>query len=208
MRRILYPFAAALLAAGCHVVIATDGDDALAQLAAHLRTPDLILTDFQLGTAGDGLDVIRRLRAQPSHQRRGVAIIDMHIRRHHHECRCVAVALRQTRARAAQRQQRERRQQQPAARSDRAQQAQREPQRGVEQLPVRGQIDQPCERGRRWRQQAMEERQEQAQAAGRQPPACAGGEALEAGWTLSSRVDVRIPLLRSVDCRPGPVRDR
>ncbi|MGQ3053239.1 MAG: hybrid sensor histidine kinase/response regulator [Roseateles sp.] len=53
----------ALLAAGCHVVIAANGADALAQLAAHLRTPDVILTDFQLGTAGDGLDVIRRLRA-------------------------------------------------------------------------------------------------------------------------------------------------
>jgi len=53
----------ALLAAGCHVVIAESGDDAMAQLQAHLRTPDLILTDFQLGTSGDGLDVIRRLRA-------------------------------------------------------------------------------------------------------------------------------------------------
>jgi len=53
----------ALLAAGCHVVIAASADDALAQLQAHLRTPDLILTDFQLGGSGDGLDVIRRLRA-------------------------------------------------------------------------------------------------------------------------------------------------
>lgn len=53
----------ALLAAGCHVVIAHSGDDALAQLEAHLRTPDLILTDFQLGSSGNGLDVIRRLRA-------------------------------------------------------------------------------------------------------------------------------------------------
>ncbi|MGM9483257.1 hybrid sensor histidine kinase/response regulator [Roseateles sp. NT4] len=53
----------ALLAAGCHVVIAYSGDEALAQLQAHLRTPDLILTDFQLGSSGDGLDVIRRLRA-------------------------------------------------------------------------------------------------------------------------------------------------
>jgi len=53
----------ALLAAGCHVVIAESGDDAMAQLEAHLRTPDLILTDFQLGTSGNGLDVIRRLRA-------------------------------------------------------------------------------------------------------------------------------------------------
>lgn len=52
----------ALLAAGCHVVIAASGDDALAQLQAHLRTPDLILTDFQLGSSGDGLTVIHRLR--------------------------------------------------------------------------------------------------------------------------------------------------
>lgn len=52
-----------LLGAGCHVVIASSGDDALTQLQAHLRTPDLILTDFQLGASGDGLDVIRRLRA-------------------------------------------------------------------------------------------------------------------------------------------------
>lgn len=52
----------ALLAAGCHVVMASSADDALAQLQAHLRTPDLILTDFQLGASGDGLEVIRRLR--------------------------------------------------------------------------------------------------------------------------------------------------
>ncbi|MFT7775476.1 ATP-binding protein [Roseateles sp.] len=52
----------ALLAAGCHVVVAANGEEALAQLEAHLRTPDLILTDFQLGTSGNGLDVIRRLR--------------------------------------------------------------------------------------------------------------------------------------------------
>ncbi|RTL43279.1 MAG: hybrid sensor histidine kinase/response regulator [Burkholderiales bacterium] len=53
----------ALLAAGCHVVTASGADEALAQLQAHLRTPDLILTDYQLGADGDGLDVIRRLRA-------------------------------------------------------------------------------------------------------------------------------------------------
>jgi signal transduction histidine kinase/CheY-like chemotaxis protein len=53
----------ALLGAGCHVVIAASGEDALTQLQAHLRTPDLILTDFQLGSSGDGLEVIRRLRA-------------------------------------------------------------------------------------------------------------------------------------------------
>ena len=53
----------ALLAAGCHVVIAASGDEAMEQLQSHLRTPDLILTDFQLGSSGDGLDVIRRLRA-------------------------------------------------------------------------------------------------------------------------------------------------
>ena len=53
----------ALLAAGCHVVTAASADDALAQLESHLRTPDLILTDYQLGDADDGLAVIRRLRA-------------------------------------------------------------------------------------------------------------------------------------------------
>ena len=53
----------ALLAAGCHVVVASGVDDALAQLQTHLRTPDLILTDFQLGSDGNGLDVIRQLRA-------------------------------------------------------------------------------------------------------------------------------------------------
>jgi signal transduction histidine kinase/CheY-like chemotaxis protein len=53
----------ALLAAGCHVVTAANGDEALAQLQAHLRSPDLILTDFRLGDSGNGLDVIRRLRA-------------------------------------------------------------------------------------------------------------------------------------------------
>ena len=52
----------ALLAAGCHVVIAASSDEALAQLEAHLRSPDLILTDYQLGAAEHGLDVIRRLR--------------------------------------------------------------------------------------------------------------------------------------------------
>ncbi|KQV60802.1 hypothetical protein ASC95_05070 [Pelomonas sp. Root1217] len=53
----------ALLGAGCHVVVAASGDEALAQLQAHLRTPDLILTDFQLGISGNGLGVIRQLRA-------------------------------------------------------------------------------------------------------------------------------------------------
>ena len=53
----------ALLAAGCHVVAASGVNAALAQLQSHLRTPDLILTDFQLGNDGHGLDVIRRLRA-------------------------------------------------------------------------------------------------------------------------------------------------
>lgn len=45
----------ALQAAGCHVVAAESAQDALAQLDAHLRTPDLILTDSQPGAAGDGL---------------------------------------------------------------------------------------------------------------------------------------------------------
>lgn len=53
----------ALLGAGCHVVAAASGDAALAALEDHLRTPDLILTDYQLGAGGNGLDLIRRLRA-------------------------------------------------------------------------------------------------------------------------------------------------
>lgn len=52
----------ALLGAGCHVVAASGADDALKQLQDHLRTPDLILTDFQLGPDGNGLEVIQRLR--------------------------------------------------------------------------------------------------------------------------------------------------
>ena len=52
----------ALLAAGCHVVIAASADEALAELQGHLRSPDLILTDYQLGSSGDGLAVIQQLR--------------------------------------------------------------------------------------------------------------------------------------------------
>jgi len=53
----------ALLAQGCHVVAATSVEDALTQLETHLRAPDLILTDHQLGPGGDGLGTIGRLRA-------------------------------------------------------------------------------------------------------------------------------------------------
>jgi signal transduction histidine kinase/CheY-like chemotaxis protein len=53
----------ALLGAGCHVVAAASGAQALTQLQAHLRTPDLILTDYQLGAGDNGLDVIRQLRS-------------------------------------------------------------------------------------------------------------------------------------------------
>ena len=53
----------ALLAAGCHVVIAASAQEALAELRGHLRSPDLILTDYQLGSSGDGLAAIQQLRA-------------------------------------------------------------------------------------------------------------------------------------------------
>jgi signal transduction histidine kinase/CheY-like chemotaxis protein len=52
----------ALLALQCHVVAAPSCDDALAQLQQHLRVPDLIVTDFQLGAGRDGFEVIERLR--------------------------------------------------------------------------------------------------------------------------------------------------
>ena len=52
----------ALQACRCHVVAAHSCDDALAQLQAHLRVPDLIVTDYQLGDGRDGFEVISRLR--------------------------------------------------------------------------------------------------------------------------------------------------
>lgn len=52
----------ALLNLHCHVVAAPSCDDAMAQLQQHLRVPDLIVTDYQLGAGRDGFEVIERLR--------------------------------------------------------------------------------------------------------------------------------------------------
>lgn len=48
---------------GCHVLVAGSGDEALAQLDAHERLPDLIVSDYRLGDGETGIDVIRRLQA-------------------------------------------------------------------------------------------------------------------------------------------------
>lgn len=52
----------ALVALNCHVVAAPSCDDALTQLQQHLRVPDLLVTDYQLGAGRDGFEVIQRLR--------------------------------------------------------------------------------------------------------------------------------------------------
>jgi CheY-like chemotaxis protein len=48
---------------GCLTLAAVDGDDALAQLAAHERPPELIVSDYRLGDGADGLAAIARTRA-------------------------------------------------------------------------------------------------------------------------------------------------
>jgi signal transduction histidine kinase len=53
---------AALEAVGCHVVAAPSCEQMLARLQAHLRVPDVIVTDYQLGAGRDGFEVISRLR--------------------------------------------------------------------------------------------------------------------------------------------------
>lgn len=52
----------ALQVGGCHVVAAASCAQVLERLEAHLRTPDLIVTDYQLGEGRDGFEVIERLR--------------------------------------------------------------------------------------------------------------------------------------------------
>lgn len=47
---------------GCHVVSADSDEAALQALQGHLRTPDLIVTDYRLRDAKSGLAAIRRLR--------------------------------------------------------------------------------------------------------------------------------------------------
>jgi signal transduction histidine kinase/ActR/RegA family two-component response regulator len=52
----------ALQAQQCHVVAAASCEEVLAALQQHLREPDLIVTDYQLGAGRDGFEVIERLR--------------------------------------------------------------------------------------------------------------------------------------------------
>ena len=47
----------------CLTIAAADGNEAIAQLSAHDRPPELILCDYRLATAENGLDVIARIRA-------------------------------------------------------------------------------------------------------------------------------------------------
>lgn len=49
---------------GCHVVTARSGEEAIELLANHLRTPDLIVSDYRLGGGLSGLSAIRRIREQ------------------------------------------------------------------------------------------------------------------------------------------------
>ena len=49
---------------GCHVLTAGSGNEAISGLREHLRSPDLIITDFNLGTAETGLDVLRNVWTQ------------------------------------------------------------------------------------------------------------------------------------------------
>jgi CheY-like chemotaxis protein len=48
---------------GCLVATATNAEDALEEVDRHLRPPDLVIADLQLGTGSDGLVLIQRLRA-------------------------------------------------------------------------------------------------------------------------------------------------
>lgn len=49
---------------GCHVVSGASKADILNALTEHLRTPDMIFTDFKLASGETGMDVIHALRAQ------------------------------------------------------------------------------------------------------------------------------------------------
>ena len=49
---------------GCNVVASESVDDALDALARHLRSPDLIVTDFHLGKSWNGISGVEALRAR------------------------------------------------------------------------------------------------------------------------------------------------
>ncbi len=50
---------------GCHVIAAASGDEAIGELQARSRIPDLIISDYRLRDGETGLDVIRRLQGPP-----------------------------------------------------------------------------------------------------------------------------------------------
>lgn len=59
----------------CHVVGASGVDEALAQLQNHLRSPDLIITDYRLQNNETGLERLARrlsLRSRFARPRRGI----------------------------------------------------------------------------------------------------------------------------------------
>jgi CheY-like chemotaxis protein len=47
---------------GCHVLSAASADGAASELSQHLRSPDLIVSDLELGPDGDGFAAIERIR--------------------------------------------------------------------------------------------------------------------------------------------------
>jgi signal transduction histidine kinase/CheY-like chemotaxis protein len=49
---------------GCLVAVAGSADEAVATLDQHLRMPDLVIADYQLGRGATGLEAIARVRAQ------------------------------------------------------------------------------------------------------------------------------------------------
>jgi CheY-like chemotaxis protein len=49
---------------GCHVASAGSREDAMRALEGHLRTPDLIVSDYRLRNGETGLDVILGIRGQ------------------------------------------------------------------------------------------------------------------------------------------------
>ncbi|MES3021475.1 MAG: ATP-binding protein [Pseudomonadota bacterium] len=58
----LYAMEQLFTMAGCHVVAGVSSGALRAQLRGHLRTPDLIVTDWRLGTGDNGLHVIEGIR--------------------------------------------------------------------------------------------------------------------------------------------------
>ncbi|MGE5102800.1 MAG: ATP-binding protein, partial [Deltaproteobacteria bacterium] len=49
---------------GCHVVVAGSPDEAVRALDAHLRVPDLIITDYRMQYQRTGIDAVVRIRRQ------------------------------------------------------------------------------------------------------------------------------------------------